>query len=639
MSQQDTIRKRAGVGALLALASLVAAAPSASAQWRQIGNSTQLLGLTSPAGGPVERVWFGADGRLFVRLPGGRAYSSIDLEAWQPETGAAPTALLAAPADAVTPEAGAVLRAAQKNPGVVYAAGQNAWRSDDGGLNWTNLTALRGGVSPQGSVLGGAVRDITIDPSDAMRLAAATTTGVWLSADAGLSWQGLNEGLPNLPVRRILSAPNGSRGLRIAVGADSSGLRELEWTPGQRLGWQSLPPVSLVAEQQARRALSQIFGTEITASAQAGDNLYAGSADGRLWVSLDAGQSWRPTAAQPNSGAVERIWIDPADRGFALAALSSTEKGGPRLLRTLNGGGFWDDLSSNLPDGPAYGVAADRATGAIYAATQRGIFYTLGDLRAPAPATPWQAFNRGLPEAPARDVRLDDAGHLLLAALDGYGVYATLAPHRNRQPQVVHSADYGMRAAAPGALLSVLGARVTGATANSIQAPVLAASDSESQIQVPFESAGESLQLIVDSPQGRVVFGMPLQSVAPSILIDRDGSPMLIDAESGVQLDAMHPARPGMRVQILMSGLGRVQPAWPTGLAAPLEDAPRVTAALRASLDTIQMEVTRATLAPGYIGYYLVEIQLPELLNAGASELRLEAAGTPSNHVRMIVAQ
>jgi len=285
------------------------------------------------------------------------------------------------------------------------------------------------------------------------------------------------------------------------------------------------------------------------------------------------------------------------------------------------------------------GVAADRATGAIYAATARGIYYTQGDLRAPAPATPWQAFNRGLPEAPARDVRLDDAGHLLLAALDGYGVYATLAPHRSRQPQVVHSADYGMRAAAPGALLSVLGARVAGATANAVQAPVLAASDSESQIQVPFESTGESLQLIVNSPQGRVAFGLPLQSVAPSILVDRDGSPMLIDADSGVQLDAMHPARPGMRIQILMSGLGRVQPAWPTGLAAPLEDAPRVTALLRASLDSIPLEVTRATLAPGYIGYYLVEIQLPELLDAGASELLLEAAGKPSNRVRMIVAQ
>ncbi len=632
MSQLDTLRTRATVAAFLAVTAL---APSALGQWRQIGNSTQIIGLASPAGGPVDRVWFGANGHLHVQMPGGRGFSSADLEVWQSEAGTAPAAASAVPAEAVAPESGAVLRASRNKPGVVYAAGRNAWRSDDGGLNWSNLTAYR-----SGSVLGGAVRDIAVDPTDAMRLAAATTTGVWLSADGGQSWQGVNEGLPNLPVRRILAAPNGSRGLRIAVAAAEPGeQRELEWTPGQRLGWQIPQTTNLSADRQMRLGLSLLFDTEITAAAQSGENLYAGAADGRLWVSLDAGQSWRPTGALPNSGAVERIWIDPSDRGFALAALSSTEKGGPRLLRTLNGGGFWDDLSSNLPDGPAYGVAADRATGAIYLATQRSVFYTLGDLRAPAPATPWQAFNRGLPEAPARDVRLDDAGHLLLAAIDGYGVYATLAPHRSRQPQVVHSADYGMRAAAPGALLSVLGARVSGATANSVQAPVLAASDTESQIQVPFEIVGDSVQLVISSPQGRVVFGLPLQSVAPSILIDRDGSPMLIDADSGVQLDAMHPARPGMRVQILMSGLGRVQPDWPTGLPAPLEDAPRVRAALRASLDTVPLEVTRATLAPGYIGYYLVEIQLPELLDAGASELLLEASGKPSNRVRIIVAQ
>jgi uncharacterized protein (TIGR03437 family) len=581
----------------------------------------------------VDRVWFGASGRLHVQLPGGRGFSSADLEAWQAETGTAPSAAPAVPAEAVAPESGAVLRAARNKPGVVYAAGRDAWRSDDGGLNWSNLTAYR-----SGSVLGGVVRDIAVDPADAMRLAAATTTGVWLSADGGQSWQGVNEGLPNMPARRILAAPSGSRGLRIAVAAPGE-QRELEWIPGQRLGWQILQAAALPAERQMRLNLSLLFDAEITAAAQSGENLYAGAADGRLWVSLDAGQSWRPTGAPPNSGAVERIWIDPSDRGFALAVLSSTEKGGPRLLRTLNGGGFWDDLSSNLPDGAAYGVTADRATGAIYLATQRGVFYTLGDLRAPAAATPWQAFSRGLPEAAARDVRLDDAGHLLLAAIDGYGIYATLAPHRSRQPQVVHSADYGMRAASPGALLSVLGARVSGATANSLPAPVLAAGDTESQIQVPFESAGDSLQLVINSPQGRVVFGLPLQSVAPSILIDRDGSPMLIDADSGVQLDAMHPARPGMRVQILMSGLGRVQPDWPTGLPAPLEDAPRVRAALRASLDTVPLEVTRATLAPGYIGYYLVELQLPELLDAGASELLLEASGKPSNRVRMIVAQ
>jgi uncharacterized protein (TIGR03437 family) len=223
--------------------------------------------------------------------------------------------------------------------------------------------------------------------------------------------------------------------------------------------------------------------------------------------------------------------------------------------------------------------------------------------------------------------------------VEGHGVYATLAPHRNRAPQLAHSADYGGKPAAPGALLSIIGARAGTVSAGALASPILSATDAESQIQVPFEVSGESVQLTVESALGRVVFGLPLKSTAPSVLIDRDGTPMILDADSGAQLDILNPARPGMTLQILMSGLGRVQPDWPTGLAAPLEDAPRVTAPLRAMLDGTPLKITRATLAPGYIGYYLVEVELPELLDSGASEFVVEAAGIPSNRVRVFVGQ
>jgi uncharacterized protein (TIGR03437 family) len=52
-------------------------------------------------------------------------------------------------------------------------------------------------------------------------------------------------------------------------------------------------------------------------------------------------------------------------------------------------------------------------------------------------------------------------------------------------------------------------------------------------------------------------------------------------------------------------------------------------------LDRAPVEVTRATLAPGYIGFYLVEVQLPEIVNAGPAELYMEAGGQPSNRVRI----
>ena len=617
---------------VLALAALAASAqPRPRLDWRRTGNSAQLLGLSSPAGGPVERVWFGA-GRLLVKLPDGRVYGSADLETWQADSSAAPVAESPAPADARAPEAGATFRSARAGSATLYAVGRHGWRSEDGGLNWRNLTALG-----SESILGARLNDLAVDASDEQHVAAATSTGVWVSSDGGHSWLGLNDGLPNLPLRRILSAASGSRGVRIAVEQGAAILRELEWTPGQRFGWLETAQSALATENALKRTLSGTLAAHITAVAAQGDTLYAGASDGRLWASLDAGSSWRASAAAPSSGVVERIWLDGADRNFALAALSGPA--GPRVLRTLNGGGYWDDLSMNLPAAPAYGIAADRSSGAVYVATAQGLFFTLADLRAPAQPTPWQSLSAGLPDAVLRDVRLDEAGNQILAAVDGYGVFVALAPHRARQPRVVHTFDYGLRAAAPGALLSVLGARVTSGTANASGLPVLNSTEAESQIQIPFDSSGDSLELVLNATEGRVVFGLPLEAVAPAILVDRDGTPMLIDAASGLQLDAMHPARPAMRVQVLMSGLGRVQPDWPTGLAAPLEDTPRVVAPLRAALDGAPLSITHATLAPGYIGYYLVEFQMPQFVDAGASELLIEASGRPANRVRVYVAQ
>jgi uncharacterized protein (TIGR03437 family) len=58
-------------------------------------------------------------------------------------------------------------------------------------------------------------------------------------------------------------------------------------------------------------------------------------------------------------------------------------------------------------------------------------------------------------------------------------------------------------------------------------------------------------------------------------------------------------------------------------------------ASVRAYLDGAAVEVTAATLAPGYVGFYLVQIQLPRIANAGPGELVIEAEGQQSNRVRL----
>jgi uncharacterized protein (TIGR03437 family) len=203
---------------------------------------------------------------------------------------------------------------------------------------------------------------------------------------------------------------------------------------------------------------------------------------------------------------------------------------------------------------------------------------------------------------------------------------------------VVSSADLVARAAAPGALLSVLGARVDSARAGSLSAPVLAANETESQIQIPFNASGDSVALSLASAGGtRVLPSVPLLTASPGIFLNQDGSPAALDAETGLLLDAMNPAHSHSRIQILATGLGQVTPDWPAGITAPLENSPKVVTPVKASLDRVPVDVTRAVLAPGYVGLYLVEIEIPKIVNYGPAELYIEAGGQASNRVRVYI--
>ncbi len=106
-------------------------------------------------------------------------------------------------------------------------------------------------------------------------------------------------------------------------------------------------------------------------------------------------------------------WI-ANDPRVAIAALGaraniSGEQARPAyVMRTMNGGIFWDDITSNLPDNAAaHGVTADRISGAIYVATDAGVFFTVTDLAAAGSATAWTSLAQNLPTAAATDVKLD----------------------------------------------------------------------------------------------------------------------------------------------------------------------------------------------------------------------------------------
>lgn len=618
-----------------AAASATAPLSSSATEWRHIGNSALELFLPSLATGAVDRVWYSQDGStLFAQTASGRTFETSDFESWrQVSDKVAPPAQENPPAVHL-PESGLKVSTQALGSNRYYGVGRQVYRSDDGGLTWTNLTAYKGA-----SILGDGLTDVALSPHDADQVVVASVHGLWRSLDGGLSWTGLNDFLPNLPAAHFLSLPNGNRGVRLSL---NTGTWEVEWAPGEKTAWRPLDPTDARREQDLKSALSQVVNRSVTALATAKDYIYAGDSEGRLQVSSDGGVSWGSLfRAGDVAGAVQAIWVDANDPRVAVAALqapsASANQAKPAfVLRTMNGGIFWDDITANLPEtASARGIAADRQTGAVYVATDAGVFYTIADLASAGAVTSWTPLNSNLPGVPATDVKLDAGNNQIYAALEGYGVYAAIAPHRLLAPRLVSAADYVARPAAPGALLSVLGARVGSAQSNSSTVPILDASANASQVQVPFEASGDTFPLSVDSPTGPLNFGLPLESVSPAIVIDPEGTPLIMDQASGILLDSSKPAQANTRIQILATGFGQVSPDWPTGLAAPLSDPPRVRAQVQAYLNGAPVEVTQATLAPGYVGFYLIELQVPRIVNAGSAELYLEAEGHETNRVRL----
>jgi photosystem II stability/assembly factor-like uncharacterized protein len=159
----------------------------------------------------------------------------------------------------------------------VYAFGNFVYRSDDGGANWENLTAFR-----SSSIVGAGLRDLAIAPGNGDELVVAGDAGVFRSADGGIAWSSLNEGLPNLPATRLLNLPAGAQGVKLALTNDEA----VEWPPGDKQAW--LPTDKFPGQRVAVRDAPWV---RFACGRDALDRrrfLYTDAGQG-VWVSADRG--------------------------------------------------------------------------------------------------------------------------------------------------------------------------------------------------------------------------------------------------------------------------------------------------------------------------------------------------------------
>lgn len=612
------------------------------AGWIPFANTTIVAGVAGEASGPVARVWF--DGAAPVaQLPGGEIYRWSESSGWSPLANAiAPERPRSRSVPKPRPDARLTL-VHPLSPHVAYALGDQIYRSDDGGIHWTGLTRYR-----SLSILGETLADLALNPLDPEDLLVASDLGLWRSRDGGLTWFHAGDGLPSFSATKILGFPEGTRGLEVRL-RDG---RALEWVPGSVYGWKLLDAASPALRGRIPAAVRKL-GSRASAWDFTGSQVYVGRDDGTLLATADDGLNWREYS-QPGLKAIRAVYANPADERMALAVAES-DSGETLLLRTLNAGAFWDNWTpQGLPSRSWDAAAPAFDQGALFLLDGVTAFRFTVDFRSMSPPSSGIPFRlEGLP-ARAVDLRVDPSGTLLFALAENRGVFSADAPMIGASvpaapgtgptgtaaPTLVrNAADLGRAPATPGALLSVYGAPFLRLRANGVDAALLGKRPGNAQVQLPYGLVSSQVELSFEgdrSPSRTLT--LPLRPAQPAIFLHPDGNPFVLQPENGLFMDENNPVAPGSRFQVLLSGLGAVTPDWPAGMAAPLANPPAVLAPVEAFVNGLRIPVLKATLAPGYAGIYLVEMELPAVLDEGLAELRIVAAGNASNPVGIHVA-
>jgi hypothetical protein len=173
------------------------------------------------------------------------------------------------------------------------------------------------------------------------------------------------------------------------------------------------------------------FGTLTTvAVAKTNPNvIYAGTDDGWLWGTKDGGATWtRFTDPALPDRWVTHLAVDPRDAQVAYVTYSGLRNADntAHVLRTIDGGAHWTDISGNLPFAPTQDVVVDPLNpNRVFVSDDLGVFTAnVAKAGSKNPAVTWYRLGAGLPRAPVNDLEYQASTNTLYAATYGRGVYS-----------------------------------------------------------------------------------------------------------------------------------------------------------------------------------------------------------------------
>jgi photosystem II stability/assembly factor-like uncharacterized protein len=152
--------------------------------------------------------------------------------------------------------------------------------------------------------------------------------------------------------------------------------------------------------------------------------IYAGTDDGLIQVTEDAGNSWRKIDSfpgVPDMTYVSRVIASQHDADTVYAAFENHKRGdfAPYLLKSTDRGKSWISIKSNLPaNGPVLAIAEDHVNpDLLFVGTEFGLFFTIDG------GKKWIQLKGGLPTISVRDLAIQKRESDLVVATFGRSLY------------------------------------------------------------------------------------------------------------------------------------------------------------------------------------------------------------------------
>ncbi|HRX96053.1 MAG TPA: T9SS type A sorting domain-containing protein [Bacteroidales bacterium] len=170
------------------------------------------------------------------------------------------------------------------------------------------------------------------------------------------------------------------------------------------------------------KGVDQYFHTIATIHVSPVNNniVVAGTGDGLIHVSENAGLSWTNITNGIPDRWVTRVLCDPVDENTIYATVSGFrwDEYIPHVLKSTDLGQSWTDISSNLPGIPVADIVVDPDhPGYLYVATDAGVFFSNND------GISWESLNEGIHGVPTMTLKIHNPTRTLVAGTHGLSAF------------------------------------------------------------------------------------------------------------------------------------------------------------------------------------------------------------------------